>query len=377
MHTGNTKPLRTSSRWGLLAVSLLIIATMVGITMVAAGTPGSDDKITSRGKFQIVVHPLFRPLMTGYPGYDGSSKLDSPALYDSNTVVGRSVYHLDGDTTDSGGAVVGTAGTIISDSDFSLVPPFEGPAGSREIHTEIRELNLKAGSIAVRAGTDAPAQPISPGEVESQSGSGNPVDDFPADSFFDVFVEVDLPAVAGFPGATLFNSDPLLVVNANITALPPKVVYRHGNSTAVPVYFRTTSVPFWTAGDLFGWLVLAGHGAGFDDSPEDIAEFDQIYADEIAPFALPLPNDGVTAGVSDLLVTLPGFDPINTNIGLFYCIAKTDHAPDDELTVYLQCNIDVADGGVAPNPDVPPSWNDTCEELADRDPPQCIVGEAQ
>jgi len=86
-------------------------------------------------------------------------------------------------------------------------------------------------------------------------------------------------------------------------------------------------------------------------------------------------NTGSTAGVSDLIVTLPGFDPINTNIGLFYCISKTDHAPDDALTVYLQCNIDVADGGVAPNPDVPPTWNDTCEELADRDPPQCIVGE--
>ena len=84
------KTLRTSSRWGLLAVSLLILATLVGITMVSAGT-GSDDKITSRGKYQIVVNPQFRPLMVGYPGYDGSSKLDSPVLYDPNTLIGRSV----------------------------------------------------------------------------------------------------------------------------------------------------------------------------------------------------------------------------------------------------------------------------------------------
>ena len=261
---------------------------------------GTDDKMTSRGKFQIVVREEFRPLMAGYPGYDGTSKLDSPDLYDPNTVVGRSPYHLDGDATDSGGASVGTAGTIISDSDFSLVPPgFEGPAGTREVHTEIRELNLTAGPIAVRAGTDAPDQPISPGEVESQSASGNPANDFPADSFFDVFVEVDLPAAASFPGGTLFNSDPLLVENTNVTILPPKVVYRHGNSSAVPLYFKSDHLPEWGAGDLFGWLTLAGHGAGFDDSPEDIAEFHQIYEDEVEPFPLPLPTKQPDPGDTD------------------------------------------------------------------------------
>ncbi|MCH7580227.1 MAG: hypothetical protein IIB22_08295, partial [Chloroflexi bacterium] len=339
---------------------------------MVAGTSGSDDKMTSLGKFQIEVHPAFQPLMAGYPGYDATEfTLTSPTLHDPNTVVGRSVYHLDGDTTDAGGAIVGSAKTIISDSTFSLVPAFEGPPGSREIHTEIRELNLKAGAVAVRAGIDAPDQPISPGEVESKDPTG--ASDFPADSFFNVFVEVDLPAVASFPGGTLFNSSPLLVVNEDIISLPPKVVYRHGNSSAVPVYFKTTSVPFWTAGDLFGWLVLAGHGAGFDDSPEDIAEFEQIYAKEVEPFPLPINdvNDGNLAGVSDILV-----GSVNTGAGLFYCIAKTDHeSATNAITTYLQCNIDIEGAGVAPTTNTPPSWSDTCVTLSERTPPECVPGQ--
>ncbi len=271
------------------------------------GVPGVDDNMTSRGKFQILVSPDFRDLMDGYPGYDGVSRLDSPDLYDPSTVVGRSVYHLDGDATDTGGAGVGSAGTSVSDSDFSLVPGgFEGPAGSREVHTEIRSMNLTAGPVAVRAGTNAPDQPMSPGEVESQSGSGNPVDDFPADSFFNVFVEVDLPGVFDFPGGTLYNSDPLLVLNNDVTELPPRVVYVHGNSSAVPVFFKSDNLPAWEAGDLFGWLALAGHGASFDDSPEDSAEFEQTYQEEVASDPLPVPDSDAGGAPDDLEIAKSG-----------------------------------------------------------------------
>ena len=87
----DTRALRTSSRWGLVAVALLIIVAMVGVTMVA-GTSGSDDKMTSLGKYQIEVHPAFQPLMAGYPGYDATEfTLTSPTLHDTNNVVGRSV----------------------------------------------------------------------------------------------------------------------------------------------------------------------------------------------------------------------------------------------------------------------------------------------
>ena len=266
------------------------------------------DNMRSMGKFQILVSPAFRGLMAGYPGYDGTSRLTSPRLFDPNTVVARSVYHLDGDATDIGGASVGPAGTIVSDSDFSLVPAgFEGPAGSREIHTEIRELNLTVlvlgARISVRAGMDAPDQPISIGEVESKDASGST--DFPADSFFNIFVELDLPAAADFsgpppstfPAATLFNSEPLLIQNSSVTVLPPKVVYIHGNTSAVPLFFKSDHLPEWQSGDLFGWLVLAGHGAGFDNSTVDIDEFDKIFENEVVPNPLDIPdgdNDGCT-----------------------------------------------------------------------------------
>ena len=81
----DTRALRTSSRWGLLAVALLIMATMVGVTMVG-GTSGSDDKMSSLGKFQIEVHPTFQPLMAGYPGYAATElTLTSPTLLDTTT----------------------------------------------------------------------------------------------------------------------------------------------------------------------------------------------------------------------------------------------------------------------------------------------------
>ena len=254
--------------------------------------PGlGDDTFPSLGKFRILVAPEFRPLMAGYPGYDGVSRVESPTLSDANTVVGRSAPHLDGDGSDTGGTAVGTAGTIISDSSFSLVPAsIEGPAGSREVHTEIVSLNLTGLGAWVRAGTFAPAQPISPGEVEAQSSSGNPVDDFPADSFFNVFAEMFLPAIAGFPGGTLYNTEPLLVVSNKVEGFPPRVIYFHGNTTAVPVFFKNNNPGFWSADDLFGHLILAGHGANIEDS--DAGLFEAILeVIEEGQGEIPLPGD--------------------------------------------------------------------------------------
>jgi hypothetical protein len=212
------------------------------------------------------MNDVFKPLVASYPGYDSTTgRLTSPVLSDSNTVIGRSTPHEDGNAADTGGTPVGTAGTLVSDGDFAARPDgFEGPPGTREVHTAIRRFNLTDPSypgLAVRSGTDLGLP--SPGEVESKSGtSGDPNQDFPAESFFDVFVEIDLPGLGGLQKATLYNADALLVVNDNLMAFPPKVVYVHGNTTAVPVLFKDNG-PSWQAGDTFGWLVLAGHGIGY------------------------------------------------------------------------------------------------------------------
>jgi hypothetical protein len=245
--------------------------------------PRGDDVIPSLGSFRIYVLPPFQPLFAGYPGYTpATGRLQSPTLSDRQTVVGRSNPHAHGSPADTGGTPVGTTGTIIRDSDFTHVPVgFQGPALTNEVHTQIRALNMAdlGGSGArVRAGTFAPLQPISPGEVESlNSGGIGAQPDFPAQSFFDVFVEVDLPALGGLTApAILFNQSPLLVVNTPLASFPPTVVYVHGNSTAVPIYFRNANPPQWNAGDLLGYLVLAGHGANF--TPQMASQFQQFMA---------------------------------------------------------------------------------------------------
>jgi hypothetical protein len=150
----------------------------------------------------------------------------------------------------------------------------EGPDGTREVHTFIKSLHLSGGGFEVKAGNQAPLRPISAGEVESLSGnSGDPTRDFPASSFFDVFVEVDVPALGGFPKVQLANVDPLLVQSESITSFPPTVLYIHGNSSAVPLYFYA-AIPAVGIhrGDLFGQLTLAGHGVGFTEA--DVPEFE-------------------------------------------------------------------------------------------------------
>jgi hypothetical protein len=113
-----------------------------------------------------------------------------------------------------------------------------------------------------------------------------PLGGFPAESFFDVYVEVDLPPCgAAFPGATVYNPQnvPLLVFAPNITSLPPRVVYIHGNSTAVPVLFLGNDPGgLFNDGDLFGYLILAGHGMdmGLGDEAEFLEELAWLSLNE-------------------------------------------------------------------------------------------------
>ena len=128
------------------------------------------------------------------------------------------------------------------------------------------QVTVKAGPGGMGIGSTLPMNRRSIGIVQQTTGAG----DFPAQSFFNVFVEVTLPQVpytvanSDFPagGAVLYNdaSDPLLIENLSITNLPPEVTYVHGQSTAVPVRFKYSNPPYWAADDVLGYLTLAGHG---------------------------------------------------------------------------------------------------------------------
>jgi hypothetical protein len=148
---------------------------------------------------------------------------------------------------------------------------------------------MTGGGAAVRAGiwynnpnsTSTPPLHISPGEVESQSGPSNdPTKDFPASSFFDVFVRVDVPACGPFPGGTLYNLMPLVVKNNQVTQFPPKVVYLHDSSSIVPILFLTANPPLWNKDDILGYFVLVGHGVGFTNSQSDLNSFNTFMSNQ-------------------------------------------------------------------------------------------------
>ncbi len=135
---------------------------------------------------------------------------------------------------------------------------------------------MTGSGITLTAGTAAmdPNLPASVGQVTSNSSTGG----FPARSFFDVFVDINVPlppalggGTANLTNATVYSGTtaltppgmPLIIANSGITSFPPTVIYTHGNSTAVPVYVESPG-PF--QGDILGLLILAGHGVGYGNS---------------------------------------------------------------------------------------------------------------
>ena len=315
------RPMRFgSSLSSWLVAGAALLGSAWGVQRCAAQSFPSvltDEQTFSIGVVQIVVDPsfafLFAPAPTYafyYPGYAGPSSgiLTGPVMYDGNTVIGESVSHV---RPASGAIVVGTSalyptpayGNVQAYSDYSLIPPqfSSAPAGVDEIFTQIKQMHLvgyaptnaspcsdprvpsprsgstggqgggpqvtvKAGPGGMGIGSSLPLNRRSIGIVQQTTGAG----DFPAQSFFDVFVEVNLPQVpytmssTEFPaaGAVLYNdaSNPLLIENLSITNLPPEVTYVHGQSTAVPVRFKSSNPPYWAADDVLGYLTLAGHG---------------------------------------------------------------------------------------------------------------------
>jgi hypothetical protein len=251
-------------------------------TMVFPAAKG-DDITNSLGTFVLAVNPVFQPFMTGYPQWNTNTKrLTSPLLFDQATTIGRSAPFPVGSVGDSNGVPVGTVNTIVSNGSYALIPTlFPSPSNTWEVKTQIRSFNLTDGSgTAVRAGTAAPGVRGSYGEVNSLAGTNNnPYWDFPAKSFFDIFVDVDLPAAGTFPAVTLSNAVPLIVQNNNLTTFPPQVIYVHGNTTAVPVMF-TANYPTINAhvGDTFGILLLSGHGVSYSSRTSDTQAFQQAMA---------------------------------------------------------------------------------------------------
>jgi len=286
-----------------MSAVLTLCAVLLGAPIASAQTfpPQGDDTTPSMGVFRVTVDPAFRPLvdqvgaLVPYAGYNpANGRLTSPLCVDNATTIGRSgpnsrFYAF----PVSVGA--GSWDSIAGYASYPLIPLLwaAAPAPTEEVLTEIKSfVLLSAGGSAgqhcppdpripdvppgwamVKAGTFAGVSPRSLGMVQENVVNGPPAPDFPAHSFFDIFVEVNLPPIPGtesgvaFPagGAILYNDTPLVITNLNLTSFPPVVIYIHGETPAVPLKFKVNNPPYWNAGDLFGYLVLAGHGTITND----------------------------------------------------------------------------------------------------------------
>jgi hypothetical protein len=287
------------------------------VTWAADFPAAGVDKTTSLGKFAIRLTQEmgqewldvdFCPGQHDNPAHDVCVlKEEFPTLFDPSTKIGRSGQHTDGSVTDEEeGAKVCKAENnsgdctkffprTVKDGDFRLVPDGdefeEGPTGTKEVHTQIVSFNMThldkecdntLSANAVRAGIAAPNRPRSIGEVESK---GSP---FPAESFFNMFVEVDVdfPPYDNTIDITLFNKLPLVVQNGNLNNFPPfELPYDH--TDGIGVYDKAEP------SHRIGWLVIASHGVGYDCNSGSVSNFVEHF-------------DGLSES-GKLLVTLDSF----------------------------------------------------------------------
>ncbi|OQY43388.1 MAG: hypothetical protein DRR08_30375 [Candidatus Parabeggiatoa sp. nov. 2] len=242
----------------------------------------------------------------------------TPLLYDAKAQIGRSAPHRDGDGTDKlWGADVCKKGehnscqeyyswdNPVLDTNFkkdtgypSDGQPFDkGPEGVEEVHTQIISLQLtplEGGDfIKMRAGSEAPCQARSLGEIESLTGDG-----LPAEGFWQIYTDIDVDLNNdGIVDLTLFNKagadqynptisgdEPIIIEATDLTRFPPKVIYHTGSEKAPKLYVGVKNRardgetqnnceidPNPAGGEEpqhVGWIKMAAYGLNFSPSQD-------------------------------------------------------------------------------------------------------------
>ena len=344
--------------------------------------PVGDDVTPSLGQFQVVLDPAWRKIFdlivpnSPLGSVQSTRRLrlyhrgvfTSPTLYDPTTVIGRSAPFEYGSPEEIIGALSGRPPNqaFVQSNLFLVHPTWPGPTnGVREVYTYLKSMHLTDSittrfGFSVKAGMQAPTRPASAGVVEGHSASN----DFPAKSFFNVYAVVDLPGGGLLPPIQLVNVAPLLVQQTNLTSFPPRLIYQHENSTAVPLYFNTDCVipdPIGgtninvTRGTLFGQLTLAGHGVGFGETevehlqteienesetnslPVNPTPIEHVEVEDFAPDYHAAPTSLVSAGfgedgrfhfsVNHVGAGITNYLQIRTNLGLGRWITIATNVP--------------------------------------------------
>lgn len=303
----------------LALAGALLTTTQRASALSFTNYPVGDDVTPSMGQFQLVLEPnwerIFDLIIPNSPL--GSVRLrhgdrmyhngvfTSPTLYDPSTLIGRSDSFVAGSHEEAAGTLAGRAPgrTYIQPGQAALHPTWPAPSnGVHIVHTFLKSMHLTDSltthfGFSVKAGMLATNRPVSAGRVEGGSAD----QDFPANSYFNVYVVVDLPSGGLLPPIQLVNIEPLLVQHTNITSFPPRLIYQHENPAAVPLYFnRDCVIPDVEGGTninvargtLFGQLTLAGHGVGF--SQVEIESFETEFETEHGTNVMSLTQEPTT-----------------------------------------------------------------------------------
>src|SRR5690348_14144283 len=135
--------LRSMSTAVFLAFALVVTAQASNINAItfptscnngAPTTPPCNDVTTSLGSFRLRIDEKFTGLFMGYPGFS-ASRLNSPVLFDPNTMIGRSDVFGEGTGADAGAMVGANPGNIISDSMLTYPFGFSPLPLANEVHT--------------------------------------------------------------------------------------------------------------------------------------------------------------------------------------------------------------------------------------------------
>jgi hypothetical protein len=163
---------------------------------------------------------------------------------DQNTTVWRSAPITVGSQDDSFGVPIGLADSslVVANGDIRILPqtaidPRAGQHSRRRIYAELHSLQMAGQQAEILAGdrflqhltedlklTPAEVAQVfrrSYGEVISWDLTGDIQRDFPADNHFNVFFAVKFGATSDSPAFTVYNREPLVVVDLGVTSLPP------------------------------------------------------------------------------------------------------------------------------------------------------------
>jgi PEP-CTERM motif len=305
-----------STRIRLLASLAVGLIAGMASPAFADSFPAAPENLatTSLGKFSITVAQPFWTLIAadtpaGFNYNPITHVLTSPLLYDSNTTIGvsASIPAGVGSPAETAGVQVGPSPpmNIVTLGDYTNIPSAFTPTptgtqtlGAPEVYTQVQLFNLTNGmGTSVLAGSSASSAPVavpnSDGQVQAMTNMG----DFPAQSFFDIFVDIQVP-LPGMGTINLENVDngpmgsnvPLVVEAMGVTTLPPMVLYTHSTSSStVPIVIACPPASPPPCGEVFGTINLAAHGVGYTDTPADIMMFNQQFR-ELGGYVAPEPS---------------------------------------------------------------------------------------